>query len=101
MLDIQVTREYGTGIEEIDLLSELKVYPNPAVNELNISLKNIDDQINRLEILDLNGKLIIREEENYLYIDKINLKINHLPIGVYTLRLIGRNLHQVHFIKGK
>lgn len=101
LLDIQVRREYGTGIDEFELRPELSVYPNPAENVLNIRLKDFNDPIYYLEIIDLQGKLILREEKDYHANESIHLDIRHIPKGVYTIRLIGKELHQAQFIKGK
>lgn len=101
LLDIQVRREYGTGIDEFELLPELSIYPNPAENVLNIRLKDFNDPIYCLEIIDLQGKLILREEKDYITNENIHLDIRHIPKGIYTIRLIGKKLHQAQFIKGK
>jgi len=100
LLDIQVRREYGTGIDEPALLPELSVYPNPAENILNISLKDFYDPIRCIEIIDLQGKVILREEKDYLSNENIRINIQHLPKGSYTIRLIGKNLLQTQFLKG-
>ncbi|MEA1877393.1 MAG: thiol protease/hemagglutinin PrtT [Bacteroidota bacterium] len=101
LLDIQVRREYGTGIDEIEHIPELSIYPNPAENELNINLIDFNDPIRCIEIIDLQGKIMMREEKDYINNESIHLDIQHIPNGVYTIRLIGKELYQTQFIKGK
>ncbi len=68
---------------------DIKVYPNPFNNELNILLENFKDNTVFIEIFDETGKLLIKEKINIynpVMLHKIDL--NHLKPSVYMLRII-------------
>lgn len=68
------------GIEENEK-SELSVYPNPATDLINI--KSMSTIINRVEVSNLIGEvLIIKEAKN---ISKVNIGV--LPQGMYLVNL--------------
>ena len=71
-----------TSIEEIDNL-DILVYPNPAANQLNISLSS--DESLDLTLLDLNGKIVlsrtVSDFSNTIDISRINAGLYFLRIG--------------------
>jgi len=81
-----------TGIDEGDTIStkitenyvkQIKIYPNPATDFVNISLSNKSD-IN-VEIYNIKGSLI----KNYKdYTDNANIKITDLSKGVYIMKFV-------------
>ena len=74
----------STSIEEIDNL-DILVYPNPAANQLNISLSS--DELLDLTLLDLNGKIVLSRTVS----DFSNtIDISRIDAGLYFLR-IGNN----------
>jgi hypothetical protein len=76
-----------TAIEEnIDIAVNIKIYPNPASDIVNISFEEpVDGEIN-LTILDSQGKLVKRDViESAMTEKQINLQ--ELPAGIYYLRM--------------
>lgn len=66
------------------------VYPNPVVgNELFISGKNIQ-QVQKISIYDLSGKLI--KQENLPFKNKNSLEVRSLKSGVYMLNVDGQSI---------
>lgn len=72
------TSELITSREE-----ELKIYPNPA-NE-NIFVSGKTEKIKSAQILDFSGKVISTETTPFK--NKKNITVQHLPIGSYLLKL--------------
>jgi len=61
---------------------DISIYPNPASEFINIeSTKTID----KIELYDLLGKRVLRTTETN------QIKINHLPNGVYLLKVFSDN----------
>lgn len=62
---------------------ELKIFPNPAKNLLNI---NSGFRFHNIEIFDINGKKVLMRNT----LDTNNLKLNfNLPVGLYILKVTG------------
>ncbi|MDA3907188.1 MAG: malectin domain-containing carbohydrate-binding protein, partial [Bacteroidales bacterium] len=77
---------YGYAINQTDKSNiilnsddspDFVIYPNPAKNRIQIQNK-IDDQI--VEILNINGKVLFRTQDN-------SIDIADIPNGIYLLRL--------------
>jgi hypothetical protein len=70
-------KEIARGIPALD------VYPNPSQGKVNISLshESSDVKINRLEIINTTGIVVLRMQDTGSQID-----LSHLPSGLYLLR---------------
>ncbi|MDL2223658.1 T9SS type A sorting domain-containing protein, partial [Bacteroidales bacterium OttesenSCG-928-M11] len=68
------------SIDEAENIT-LSIYPNPVSSVLNI--KHTGTQINRIEIVDINGRTVM--SENNLIGE--NIHVSHLSKGVYLLRI--------------
>lgn len=75
-------------------ITSVKVYPNPVTNELYISNSDIANPIRNIEILDLQGKSILKETKKSQPITYVNT--NHLSSGLYFLKVT--NDSGSHFI---
>lgn len=71
---------------ENKISNNMMIYPNPFNGELNITLDNTDYKSVTLEIIDMNGKIIL--SENFSEETQIQLSTAHIQRGVYTLRII-------------
>lgn len=77
-----------TGVENTEnFVKDVIVYPNPTTGFINIQ-KGQQIQNAKIEIYDLNGKLIIRQVLSS-DISKINLKNN--PKGTYIYKIMNKN----------
>lgn len=73
--------------------SELKIYPNPVTNILNISLNsaipvNASVQVN---ITDFNGTLVLSTSIAKSQIGSAKLDVSKLKRGIYVLELVAKN----------
>ena len=83
-----------TGIENNEN-SQFRVYPNPASNELNISIEN--NNLAELFIYDMQGKVIHHEIMNE---EQQVIGIEHLRTGVYVIFIItNEETYNTKFIK--
>ena len=62
--------------------NKIKIYPNPALNYLNIQLK--DSQFKKAEVYNLKGQLLITSSTS-------NLEISTLSSGVYIVKITDKN----------
>jgi hypothetical protein len=83
------TTELGITTLYKDFVSDIKLYPNPTVNELNISLPEIySNKLIYYCIKDITGNVIL---DNHIYMPKNNLlkiSVNALNNGIYTIEII-------------
>ena len=86
-------------MEEIHTENEeaaLKVYPNPAVNEVNIELFHAPGNY-EVVMRDMQGREVKRQrmEETGFDSKHLLLPIQGLPSGMYTIEIIGEERHVV------
>ncbi len=67
----------NSGFNE-NKIEELKVYPNPVVDNLNIESK---EEISQVEIFDLSGRLIQNTIANE---NKVSVSMQQYPKGIYS-----------------
>jgi|GEM_PF-4612754 len=71
-----------SGVSELSESPSLKLFPNPAVNEINIQLPNTDNWIVR--VFNSNGQLVSTEKVNQSNFIQLNIQI--LNTGLYTVQ---------------
>lgn len=104
---IVITNLFGLpaseGNEESEAISQVKLYPNPVAEELNISfLSDIYTDVS-IQIVDLYGRMI-KEEEYYARIgdNRMAVTVSDLLSGAYVLILKNGNMiKNYRFIKAK
>lgn len=75
----------------------VKLFPNPATEQINIEFYNPDTKPFRLEVYDLGGTLVM--QQNNVNQSKIEIQRGWLSSGVYTYKLTGNaNTHCGKFI---
>jgi serine beta-lactamase-like protein LACTB, mitochondrial len=74
--------------------SNLKVYPNPTKNFINIDLDQNIGRVN-ISITDLYGKTVFNQDFENMTNEKINLE--DFANGIYTLRIIDAELNNYNF----
>lgn len=67
-------------------LNELSVFPNPATNAINIANPSNSESL-RVEILDLNGRVVLTDAKALANATEATIDISHLVKGMYTLRV--------------
>ncbi len=86
------------GISSIPDRQALRIWPQPASDRLYISLP-ADPQTNHIvySLYDINGQLVQQETSG----TQTQLPVNHLPTGIYTLKVDYRSgsLHRKVWIK--
>lgn len=75
-----------THVGEIDA-NLIRVYPNPATNELTVDLADITTPV-MATLLDLSGRIVMSEQ----LIGRTTLNVDHLMSGMYVLLLENNDL---------
>lgn len=81
------------GLEEIDLLKNINLYPNPTNNFLNISFYHNNQDLIAVELFDITGKNIkkISNDIKNMTLTTFTIALGDLVPGVYVLKIIGTN----------
>ena len=100
-LTINVVNPLTTGIAEEEVLTAVALWPNPARGELNIALDSRTTGTVRLEVVDLNGRIVMeRQEKLNLGGNRLQLGTEDLPAGLYALRISqGTNVMTQRFVR--
>jgi predicted esterase len=82
-----VASNSGESLED-----ELKVFPNPFSNSLNVNLKTIIDKQITLRLLDINGKVVLKKELGNIKGQRIitinSSELEKMAPGTYILQVI-------------
>ena len=86
LLDIAVERLTKVSIGDIPKNAEVKIFPNPASENLYIDFSNADVLINNVELLNIQGQVIASKtvsNNNTL----INMPLHGISSGTYLIRI--------------
>jgi hypothetical protein len=85
-----------TTVEEnIDIPIEVKIYPNPASDVVNIGFETAVESVIGITILDSHGRLVKTDKVEATMTEK-QINMQDLPAGIYYLRLIKGRLMNVY-----
>lgn len=75
----------------------ISVFPNPATDYIRI-LNPSNENTLEIEMRDLNGKIVLKENKALINSPEAIININHLEKGVYSLRIYngeGQNVYKI------
>lgn len=93
------------GLQDVVLNEGVKLFPNPATSDLNISFLSakLQNEVKRVSIIDLRGEVVYSGESDELFTGEatLTLDVNALTRGSYILQIEGENslLSRVKFVK--
>lgn len=89
---INVQNPLVMGVSDAAMLSQAAIWPNPSSGELNLALISLADGLIDISILDVSGRLVLRESRAIATgRNQHSLDARALPAGVYTLRAADRS----------
>jgi hypothetical protein len=71
-------------------LNNIKLYPNPAKNLINIAISNYYGDL-KVEMFDINGRIINTKSVDFS--GNFSIELNALSAGVYIVKLTGTDLN--------
>lgn len=83
---VKLTTGLNIGIIELALRT-VTVYPNPAIDELNLNLSELESGQKVIQIFDGAGKMVL---ESTTMQDKFSLDISAFSVGLYTANITTR-----------
>lgn len=80
-------KDARVGVREIAATEDLNIYPNPAINEVNIPFTQGFEAPAIIQIIDLNGTTVIElSREAY---EDVRVNVGSLTDGIYLIKVIG------------
>ncbi|MBK9274400.1 MAG: T9SS type A sorting domain-containing protein [Flavobacteriales bacterium] len=91
-----------TAIDEVDVLQEVAIAPNPVNDVLTLSLNSTLSGALQVDVLDVTGKLIHQQRANLTVgANTLRLDLAHLEAGPYLLRLNAEGFTRTEqFVRG-
>lgn len=82
---LNLVRQKATGVNNIDLTSQMIVYPNPTSNQLHITTP-LTLGVGKLYLNDITGKTVLSENINFTG-QRISVNVTDLIKGIYLLHI--------------
>lgn len=74
------------------ILSDIKLYPNPTSDVLNMEMELVQDAQIELVIIDVTGKTVLSRSFNQTEgLNKLTLNMYELPSGIYMMNVVSEN----------
>jgi len=81
-----------TNIEDISLVGEFTVFPNPADDILNVRIENMEVDDFTIQIFDMSGRVLMTEYVNFAIGNmSFSLNIQALSQGIYFVEVTSMN----------
>ncbi len=89
------------GISELNDLSNINVFPNPASNSLTVNIDKVISGVSMIKIVDISGKTLIEKSISRLDSSSEHVfDIERLVSGMYFVKIENENaMHSMKFIK--
>ncbi|MDW3196736.1 MAG: T9SS type A sorting domain-containing protein [Cytophagales bacterium] len=99
VLELEATiTEEGIAVELVEELGflrnyfkDLSIYPNPVTNELNISYEKLMSKHVSVQLLNLQGQLMLERKVQQGLEQRMELDMSDFDTGIYLLRFIDRS----------
>jgi hypothetical protein len=90
---VVLSEEIITGVEQVNDIEVLNVYPNPAGAVLNIQFPELGQHPATLHIIGLDGRIVYEEilQPTNADLNRSQLDIAHFEAGVYLVHIIGQS----------
>lgn len=94
LLQLNMTRDGSVGITEQPAAPELRIFPNPAQDQVTVDLPGGRSSRLAVEVLDAQGRLVAQPAFHRMADDRLRLSLADVPAGAYFLRLTtGAEVH--------
>ena len=79
------------GIEELNLLKEVKIFPNPFNDKIMVSWTATDLELSSIKVFDMSGRELLDKKlsSNQKQLGQVELSTNRLTKGVYVIKING------------
>lgn len=76
-----------TGIEQVEnSFDKLDIYPNPAINNVNINISLKEEKTVQVELYDMSGRTLFSDEYSNIRDKEASVDLSNLSAGTYILK---------------
>lgn len=98
-LEVSVDEDNTTGIGTLENTLDISMFPNPNNGDFNIAIQGaIQDDHVQLEIVDIQGKLLLNEKIGYNGELMHPVSLTNWSSGIYFVRLVADGKHSIQRI---
>lgn len=87
ILNIRVTDSCITSLGELSIIKSLKVFPNPSTGLISVRVNDKMQSDARLTIRDMQGSIVLEENEVFTVNNTAQFDLGQLAKGVYFMKL--------------
>ncbi|MGV9012981.1 MAG: PKD domain-containing protein [Flavobacteriales bacterium] len=85
---LNVIQSIPTGVADLSSIAELKLWPNPVSNELNITFNSVRAGTSTVSVMDMDGRTMLDEVRTVAFgSNTVKLNTAALAPGLYLLRI--------------
>ena len=85
---LNVIQSIPTGVADLSSIAELKLWPNPVGNELNITYNSVRAGTSTVSVVDMDGRTVLDEVRAVAFgSNTVKLNTAALAPGLYMLRI--------------
>ncbi|MFA9390814.1 MAG: fibronectin type III domain-containing protein [Prolixibacteraceae bacterium] len=77
----------NTAVRELEANEQFRIYPNPFTNVVNLEMDAEAPKLERVEVLDVSGRIILRISSNQLASKSLALDLSAFPSELYFLSI--------------
>lgn len=77
----------ATALPESSILSDLSIWPNPAMDVLKIRSSNLGKTAYSIEVLSITGQVLLNNSKISENANEASLDVSSLPQGIYLIRV--------------
>jgi len=85
--EVSFTVDEITGIEDITIINEMEIYPNPATNVLMVELDLKEASDVQIGLYDVTGKLVVENKVSNVVTLAQPMDVTELANGIYLVRV--------------
>ncbi|MCO6495813.1 MAG: thiol protease/hemagglutinin PrtT [Bacteroidetes bacterium] len=86
LLDITVSKGNSVGYSELTAPDLISIFPNPAKDLLQIDLTKSTEQVSKIEIINIAGKIILTQN-TFTDNNLVTISVQEIPDGMYFVKL--------------
>lgn len=90
LLDMNISRSLKTSIEEDELQSAVILYPNPAKSIVTLDLRDFNESVSQVNILNLQGQSIVTLSDIKQQ-EQLSFSLTDFSAGVYFVQIQSKN----------